>query len=69
MTAMPAGDGTPDYYEVVFGPDESDRQAYIDCKDAAARAFLGMVTAGLPCGLWVNGVLMAGTDTGNSRPH
>jgi hypothetical protein len=79
MTAMPAGAGIPDYYEVVFGPDERDRQAYTDPRDGsplsesaggrAARAFLGMVTEGVPCGLWLNGVLMAGTDTGNSRPR
>jgi hypothetical protein len=63
----------PDYYEVVFGPNEGDRQAYTDHKDgshlsqsaeaAAASAFLGMIVGGTPCGLWVNGVLTAGADT------
>lgn len=39
---------------------------------AAARTFLGMVTGGVPCGMWVNGVLAAGVDatreeTGRNR--
>ena len=59
-------------YEVVFGPDERDRQVYRDHGDgspaseaaelAAARALLGLIAQGIPSGLWVDGTLWAGID-------
>lgn len=59
-------------YEVVFGSDERDRQTYRDHGDgsptsqqaesAAARALLGLIAQGVPCGLWVDGTLTAGVE-------
>ena len=59
-------------YEVVFGPDEQDRQVYRDHGDgspvsqaaelAAARELLRLIAAGVPSGLWVDGTLRAGID-------
>lgn len=59
-------------YEVVFGADEADRQAYIDYRDGsflsssaharATSAYVQLVTNGVACGFFVNGVLKNGID-------
>ena len=59
-------------YEVVFGPDEQDRQAYADHGDgspasqaaelAATRELLRLIGHGIPSGLWVDGILRAGVE-------
>lgn len=59
-------------YEVVFGADEADRQAYIDHHDGsyisssaharATSAYVQLVTNGVACGFFVNGVLKNGID-------
>lgn len=63
---------TPTYYEVAFGPDEADRQTYIDYGDGsfisrtaevrAASFFLQLASARRSCGFWVNGQLAGGED-------
>ena len=59
-------------YEVVFGTDEQDRQAYTDHGDGsplsqqaeimAARAFHELTRQGVPCSLFVDGVLTVGAE-------
>lgn len=66
------------YYVVTFGPDEADRQTYIDhhdgsfvSKTAEGRAtsfFLSLVRAGTRCGFWTDGNLTAGVDTTMDAP-
>lgn len=60
------------YYEVVFGPEEHERQLYPDYGDGsfisrtadarAASFFLSMVKAGVRVGFYTNGKLVAGDD-------
>lgn len=59
-------------YEVVFGTDEADRQAYIDHHDGsylsssaharATSAYVQLITNGVACGFFVDGVLKNGID-------
>jgi len=59
-------------YEVVFGTDEADRQTYIDHHDGsyisasaharATSAYVQLVTNGVACGFFVDGVLKNGID-------
>lgn len=59
-------------YEAVFGTDEADRQTYIDNHDGsflsssaharATSAYVQLITSGVACGFFVNGVLKNGID-------